>query len=117
MEIFRILALLRFPCLFYLWTGWYCPGCGGTRAVKALLAGHPVISFLYHPLILYCVLVGAWFLLCAFLRWKTKNPRYQKYLGNSYVYVGLGIIGINFLVKNLALAVFGFDIFAHLPAI
>ena len=38
----------RIPCLFHELTGFYCPGCGGTRAVLALLAGHPVLSFLYH---------------------------------------------------------------------
>ena len=27
------------PCFIYSLTGWYCPGCGGTRAVKALLCG------------------------------------------------------------------------------
>ncbi len=42
----------RMPCLFQMMTGLYCPGCGGTRAVKALLSGHPVLSFLYHPLVL-----------------------------------------------------------------
>jgi hypothetical protein len=27
-------------CLFHRWTGLNCPGCGGTRAVYALLHGH-----------------------------------------------------------------------------
>ncbi len=26
-------------CLFHEWTGLYCPGCGGTRALYALLHG------------------------------------------------------------------------------
>ena len=30
----------RLPkCLFHEWTGLYCPGCGGTRALYALLHG------------------------------------------------------------------------------
>ena len=28
------------PCLFHRLTGWYCPGCGMTRAAHALLHGH-----------------------------------------------------------------------------
>ena len=28
-----------YPCLFHLVTGAYCPGCGGTRALLALLHG------------------------------------------------------------------------------
>ena len=26
-------------CMFYQWTGLYCPGCGSTRALSALLHG------------------------------------------------------------------------------
>ena len=25
------------PCVFHLLTGWYCPGCGASRALRALL--------------------------------------------------------------------------------
>ena len=33
-------AANRLPkCLFHEWTGLYCPGCGGTRALYALLHG------------------------------------------------------------------------------
>ena len=56
-----IIPAFRIPCLFQLMTGLYCPGCGGTRAVKALLAGHPVLSFLYHPLVLCTAVTAAVF--------------------------------------------------------
>jgi hypothetical protein len=29
------------PCMFHKLTGLHCPGCGATRAVYALLHGHP----------------------------------------------------------------------------
>lgn len=32
------------PCLFHETTGLHCPGCGSTRAVKALLAGKPLVA-------------------------------------------------------------------------
>ena len=41
---FRIENYL-YPCLFHTVTGYYCPGCGGTRAVCALFQGHFLISF------------------------------------------------------------------------
>ena len=31
---------LSFPCLFHLATGYYCPGCGGTRAIASLSLIH-----------------------------------------------------------------------------
>ena len=46
--------MFRFPpCLFHLATGYYCPGCGGTRAITALLHGQILNSVLYHPVVLY----------------------------------------------------------------
>ena len=59
---FRIENYL-YPCLFHTVTGYYCPGCGGTRAVCALFQGHFLISFLKHPFVPYAAVLCAWFLL------------------------------------------------------
>ena len=48
---------LTSPCLFHRVSGLYCPGCGGTRAVKALLEGRPAACFFYHPFVLYCAVI------------------------------------------------------------
>lgn len=45
-------------CLFYHKTGYYCPGCGSTRAVLALLHGHPLLSLHENPTILACALIA-----------------------------------------------------------
>lgn len=111
----------KLPCLFHEFTGFYCPGCGGTRAVKALLSGHPLISFLYHPLILYCVLAALW-LSVSYIRGNffgeiscdTKDTAGPG-LHDGYVYAGIAIILINFIVKNYLLAVKGIDVLALLP--
>mgnify|MGYP000637686200 CR=1 FL=1 len=47
--------------------------------------------------------------------WKTKDPRFRLYLSDAYVHVGLGIIVVNFLVKNYLLAAKGIDILEQLP--
>lgn len=36
-------------CLFFKVTGLYCPGCGGTRSVIALLNGNIWTAFKYNP--------------------------------------------------------------------
>lgn len=116
-DIFWLMREGRIPCLFHELTGLYCPGCGGTRALKALLMGRPLLSILYHPLIFYCALVALWFSVSYAVYWKTRNPRFRLYLENGYIYVGIGIIAVNFVLKNYLLAVKGIDLLALLPEV
>lgn len=117
MDLIQLMTGGQFPCLFHALTGLYCIGCGGTRAVKALLRGHPVISLMYHPVVLYCVIVGIWFAVSNLIWKKTGNPKYHKEFTNRYVYVGIGIILLNFIVKNFIILVMGIDPLAMLPEV
>ena len=38
-------------CIFYRYTGLYCPGCGSGRAVSALFHGHPAEALSYNILL------------------------------------------------------------------
>lgn len=51
------------PCPLHAYTGYYCPGCGGTRATFALLHGHLIRSFVLHPFVPYTAVLGGWFML------------------------------------------------------
>ena len=51
------------PCMIHSMTGYYCPGCGGTRATYALLHGKIITSLYYHPIVVYGVVVGGWFMI------------------------------------------------------
>ncbi len=67
-------------CIFRLFTGLPCPGCGLTRAGIALLNGDIVSSFRFHPFllpVLFCLLVIA----C------TRFPRFRKFAPHRYVYI------------------------------
>ena len=74
-----------FPCLFHLTTGLYCPACGGTRAVRALLRGNLKMSFQYHPIVLYMAAVILAEAASFVISKVTKNPRW--YLGHELGFV------------------------------
>ena len=39
----------EFTCIFHALTGLYCPGCGGTRSMYALLHGHILLAVHENP--------------------------------------------------------------------
>lgn len=39
-------------CTFRRFTGLACPGCGGTRALRALISGEPWAALRYNPFII-----------------------------------------------------------------
>lgn len=45
-------------CQLYKWTGLYCPGCGDTRAVIALMNGDVLLSLRQNALIIALLLLG-----------------------------------------------------------
>lgn len=49
-----------FFCPFHELTGLYCPGCGGTRSLTALMHGHPLLAVHENPA---AVMLGFWILL------------------------------------------------------
>lgn len=100
--IFMQLEFLHFPCAFNHVTGYYCPGCGGTRAVNALVHFRLLESLYYHPFVLYSVVVflllwGSRFLhtVCGL----KKIPELE--IRISYFYISLVIIFIHCFVMNL----------------
>lgn len=65
------------PCFWYLWTGWYCPGCGATRCVGALLRGEVLQALAYNALlILILPLLAIVGLRSAVEEWTGQEPRW-----------------------------------------
>lgn len=56
-------------CLFHSLTGFHCAGCGGLRAVHALLNGQLAESISYNPLL---IIVGPLFLLALIAKKKLR---------------------------------------------
>ena len=57
------------PCLFHALTGLYCPGCGTTRALHALLHGDPLQALRMNSLAVIAVP------LLPLLYWQQRRPQ------------------------------------------
>jgi hypothetical protein len=89
------------PCFFQTFFGIYCPGCGGTRAVEALLHAHFLRAVWYHPFVPYAAFLYIGFMVSNGLnKAGVKAVRGWRY-HNWYLYVGAAIIIVNFIVKNI----------------
>lgn len=89
------------PCVFHEMTGYYCPGCGGTRAVIAFLQGRWLKSVFYHPFVLYTVVIGGWFMLSQTVeRISGHRLAIGMHCRAVYLWVAVLLIFLNCLIKN-----------------
>lgn len=58
MILFKIIR--KMPCFFKEVTHFYCPACGGTRSVMALLHLDIKRAFLCNPTVVYVVIMFLW---------------------------------------------------------
>ena len=111
-DVFHIqLANLMPPCLFHKITGLYCLGCGGTRAVFALVRGNIIKSLFYHPMVPYAAIVGGWFMISQtidrLLRHKFPSIDFAMHFRLVYIWIGVGLAVLNCLWKNGVLFITG----------
>lgn len=98
------------PCFFHSLTGYYCPGCGGTRASYAFLHGHFIRSFMLHPIIDYAFVILLIYIIL-WIKYKIdRKYRPTEKLLAIVLYTGVAIIIINCLIKNYYLVVKGIDL-------
>lgn len=90
-------------CQFRHLTGLYCPGCGGTRAFIYLIHGNIPKSILYHPLVIYAVVLTTVFYVSQTLRFLTHGGVKGIHLKYFYLYIALFLVVANFLIKNIIL--------------
>lgn len=60
-------------CMFRLFTGWDCPGCGSQRAIHSLLHGQIGRAWQFNPFIFFAVPVGAFYLFIEL--WRDRYTR------------------------------------------
>ena len=107
-----ITILLRFPpdqysfypqCPIHEFLHLQCPGCGGTRAVAALLRGHIAEAMQFNALVTlllpfaaaYGILCYARLLQCKAIRWPHPSP--------AVLYAAFSLSAVFTVVRNLPL--------------
>lgn len=89
-------------CSLQKLTGLYCPACGGTRAFNALLHGRVLDSFKYHPLVPYAAACYGCFMISWYIQKVSGNRiRVGMRFRPLYIFIGLAILMIQWIVKNL----------------
>ncbi len=96
-----ITAINPYDCFAYNMFGLYCPGCGGTRAVKYLLDGNILMSLKYHPAVLYTAVLLFFFMSSHTLKIITGGKVKTIGLRPIYFYILVGIIILQCIVKNM----------------
>ena len=88
-------------CWFHEWTGLYCPGCGGTRALRALAHGQVADSLRLHPLVLPAVAFTAVFLVTLLLN-KLSNGRTPKpHFRRIYLVILIALLLYHVIAANV----------------
>ena len=88
-------------CPVYRYLHLFCPGCGSTRALSALLHGNFAAAVHYNPLFVALLpLLGAF---AALVYWKAvaRNEVQWPRIPTSAIMVLLAIMGVFSIVRNL----------------
>ncbi|MBB2912912.1 hypothetical protein FHS43_004207 [Streptosporangium becharense] len=93
-------------CPFLMLTGLYCPGCGGLRAVHALVHGDPAAALGLNPVVVVMIPVLA----VLWSRWTLRSWRGGPPPGESvrpvYVWLFLALLILFWMARNLPFAEF-----------
>ena len=87
------------PCILNLYTGYYCPGCGNTRSVMALLRGDIIASLRYNPAIIMLALVCTIFYIELLFKTFSKPKKILPRNG-WFLFAVLGSLFIFYILRN-----------------
>lgn len=89
------------PCIFRVITKLNCPVCGGTRAFYSLINGDILKSISYNPIIVYGVTCITPFMIGKTIYYISGKKLCKRiHFMPIFVYMGLVLLFINFLIKN-----------------
>jgi hypothetical protein len=97
---FQLMDFIPKQDYLYALTGYYCPGCGGTRAANALFHGHLLQSIKYHPVVIYTVVLFSVYIISHTIGLVTRDKVPSMKFRPIYFYVMIVIILVQWAVKN-----------------
>ncbi len=88
----------------------YCPGCGGSRSLLALLRLDIVGSFILFPALSVSVIILICLYIRVFISFLKNDEKYiMGFHLNSLIIIPVIII-LNFIIRNILLLFFGIDL-------
>ena len=115
MVVFVLMLLQRhgivrnIPCAVHDIFHVYCPGCGGTRALFALLRGQILRSMYYNPALLLGILLIGYYEISVLLTLIKKNGKCYYDRKGWLVYGYVAMLLLFALVRDVLLVYFGID--------
>jgi hypothetical protein len=97
-------------CLFYRAFGFYCPGCGGSRSLAALLSFKFIRSFVFYPPLLIAAFYVLVFDIKVLVATVKKIPFKANKLLASSPFVIMGAVVIHFILRLALLKIFDIDL-------
>ncbi len=98
----------RFTCIFNRLTHLCCPGCGGTRAARALVKGEILKSIYDYPPLIYGVVVYIIFMVRCTLYIFFGVKKSPDGAVVKYMYIFIALMLIQWVVKIVAQVCFGY---------
>jgi hypothetical protein len=97
------------PCVFASKLRFYCPGCGGSRSLAALMKFHFIESFLLYPPIIISALVildyDRRLILSIVKKDESITDKFKYY---TFIFISASVI-LNFIIRNILLLGFKID--------
>ena len=94
------------PCMFFSAFHLYCPGCGGTRSFYYFVHGNIWQSLIHNPFVPYTLVLYSVFMINTFLCRHTKKAGFVGFPITILIYVAIGILFGQWIVRNVIWIVF-----------
>ena len=97
-------------CMFFQLTGFYCPGCGGTRALIALLHFQLIDSLIYHCFVTYVVICYLVFMVIHTVHLISRRKIKTITFHMRYVVIGIILLIAQLIIKNGLVLLFDYHL-------